>query len=164
MELHEIAKFTNREDMKYTKQQTAFLNKINNLLTDYEPAILARVQYYHALIEERKQLTANNVLCTNDYEIEVSVQYYQYDGDGDPIHEYRTSKPTKEDSLLHSGEDWREGDFSPILDKPYCYLMHDLMYHGEYDRKEIFKIDSIWVDVKLLDQHMMKIKGEMNLD
>jgi hypothetical protein len=144
--------------MEFDMEQIAFLNELNNLLTDYEPVILEKVKQYQTLMENRERVVSRGVINEYDDEIMVTVQYYQNDSDGEPMHEYWTNKPTIEDSLLNTGVDGREGDFSPMLDKPYCYLMHDLMYHGSYEQKEIFMIDRIWIDIQVIDQHCLVLK------
>ena len=145
--------------MKFTAKHIAFLNVLNNLLTSYEPKLIEKVKEYYVLLEQKIQAAD---LFTSDYEVEVEVSYYRHNDD-DPMHIYNDCYKTMlgNHPLLNTGEDWREGDTAPMLDKPYCYLMHNLMFDSRHDYKEILKIDTIWMDIKIIDQHLLKLTPEI---
>jgi hypothetical protein len=146
--------------MKFTEQQVAFMNRLNNLLIEYEYAIVERQKHYHKILQQKIASSINDVMNTNDYEVFAEVAYYYDREDGEALHTYHTSigRNQSEDDILCTNTDWRESDAMPALDKPYCYLMHDLVYHGNYEREELFKIETIWVDIHVMDQHCVKLK------
>ncbi len=44
----------------------------------------------------------------------------------------------------------------PLLDEPYCYLLHDLIDHARLG-SQFFDIETIWVDIILNDQHLFEL-------
>ena len=148
---------TNMEHVDYnTAESIAFFNSLNRLLKEKEQQIVARAAIYLAQINER--LNGNDTF-TNDYELIAEVQY-MIEGEDDAVHEYHINcrnhmEGTKIPGLLCSTEDWREC-YMPVLDEPYCYLLHDLIGHSGLGNR-IFDISTIWIDIHLYAQHCIKL-------
>ena len=142
---------------KLTPNQLLRLNHLNNYLIQKQNEILEKQKFYwdffSKIIAEEK--------FTNDYEIELEVNYYVDEslvpsayGDGH-LWEDKTH------SLKHELKMWldknpREGDDLP-LEQRCCYLLHCLMYHSIVDLKWILKIKTVWIDIHLRDQSIMDI-------
>lgn len=93
--------------------------------------------------------------------VEVEVEYY-CKKKGSLIHTfwkrfnyYRATNEVDYGLLLNT-DDWREGSM-PELQKPYCYLLHDLIGHSHLGKK-IFYLERIWVNILITDQSGIKIK------
>ena len=138
-----------KKRLKYdTPKRLAYLNDLNQLLKEKEKQIVEGATEYLSYI---KQKIDNKDSFTKDYELEVEVQYYLKNG-GDPVHVYWTNfryERVEEEifGLLCDGEDWRES-YMPILNEPYCYLLHDLIDHSRLGNK-LFSISNIWIDIHL---------------
>jgi len=147
----------NHRCIKYdTPKHIAYLNRLNRLLKEKEALIVLRVTEY---LGQVKQKIDSEDVFTNDYELEVEVQYY-IKGGGDPSHVYHDHfryERADEDifGLLCSSEDWWES-YMPVLDEPYCYLLHDLIDHSRLGSK-LFSIATIWIDIRLTDQHCIRL-------
>ena len=139
----------------HTPKRIAYLNSLNTLLKEKERQIVERAKIY---LDEIRQKMESNDSFTNDYELEVIVQYYMKGGQ-DPAHEYTTHyryEHGEDWGMLCSEEDGRDS-YMPVLDEPYCYLLHDLIDHSRIG-EGLFRIGTIWIDVRLWDQHFVKLK------
>ena len=54
------------------------------------------------------------------------------------------------------GTDWHREGTMPVLDEPYCYLLHDLLHHQK-TQFNIFNINMIWIDIKYTDQKQIQL-------
>lgn len=57
--------------------------------------------------------------------------------------------------MLTKNRDWREA-YMPMLNKPYCFMLHDLIDHTNLGKKiwtnEMYQISPIWIDIIYTDQ------------
>ena len=143
-----------------TPKRIIFLNRLNYLLKEKEQQIVERGIAYLKMGEEKFK---SKDPFTVDFMIGVEVAYYCKKKDN-PIHtfwqpfNYDRTKNKVDYGLLLDNDDWREGSM-PELQKPYCYLLHDLIDHSHL-RKKIFDIERIWVDIRITDQLGIKIKDD----
>ena len=148
---------TNQRRVKYdTPKRIVYLNRLNRLLKEKEKQIVAIATEY---LSQIKRKIESKDSFTTDYNLVAEVQYCLKNGSG-PAHVYwapvRYEGDEKERfGLLCSDEDWRE-PYMPILDEPYCYLLHDLIDHSRLG-SNLFKISSIWIDIQLCDQQCIEL-------
>lgn len=147
----------------YSKKQIAKLNKINKLLIEKEKKILERVD---ELLKQGVERTRQNLTFTSDHMLDVEVQYYMPSNDN-PSHIYRSSFYFKyllskefRDELLGDGENHDEHGF-PVLEDPYCYLLHDLLDHSHLGQK-VYDINRIWIDIVMYNQEGIDIRSNGN--
>lgn len=142
--------------------KTDFLSNLNRALKVIEKEILERVTVCLEIAE--KKLKDKDPFSTG-YEVDAKVEYYI--NDDEPVHTFtdsfhyeQTVIDKKYKMLLDNGNgtDWhREGNM-PLLDEPYCYLLHDLMDHSMPRLGEkILKTERIWADMIYSDQKGIKI-------
>lgn len=135
-----------------------FLNNLNTSLRQTEGEMIERAI---ACLENAEKKLRDKDFFTTCYNIEAEVSYY-FLNEEDPAHTYwhlfnYRDIIKKQHSLLQDGTDWRE-TWMPELDKPYCYLLHDLMDHSEPRLKDkIYTLQTIWVDVIYTDQKAIEI-------
>lgn len=153
-------KFRRNNAKKYsTPERLSFLNKINSLLKKAEREIIDRVRI---CLEAGQEKLTNNDPFTVDYMVESRVKYFLRKNDYE-AHTYIQSFNHKDTilerdyGLLLTEDDWYEsGSIYPALDQPYCYLMHDLLFHSRIYEK-VFELDTIWIDIVCTDQKGIKI-------
>lgn len=144
----------------YSKKKIAKLNKINKLLIEKEKKILERVD---ELLKQGIERTKHNLTFTSDHMLDVEVQYYIASNDN-PSHTYSSSFYFKDpsdkefrDELLGDGKDHDESGF-PLLEDPYCYLLHDLLDHSHLGQK-VCDINMIWIDIVMYNQEGINIRS-----
>jgi hypothetical protein len=145
-----------------TPKRLRFLNELNEYLTLKEKEILVEATL---LMHEIKNRAKENSLFTSDLELDVEVSYFTRNTDGDPIYttnhciiNFKIENKTVK-MLSNDIEDWyEEGWWFPKMQNNCCYLMHDLVYHSKL-YKEIFRIDCVWVDMRLWKQNCSKLKN-----
>ena len=141
-----------------------FLCNINRALKQIEQEIIDRAI---ACLEIAESKLKGKDAFTTDYEVRAKVAYY-IESEDDPVHRYHT--PFHYDTIVLEkdygllldqgmGTDCYRMVDMPELDKPYCYLMHDLMDHSHVGDK-IYEIDGIWVDLIYTDQKGIKINKD----
>ncbi len=145
-------------------ERISFLNRINRLLKKAEREIVDRGTDGCETGEEKFK---NKDPFTVDYMVEAQVGYFLRKNDFE-VHTY-TQRFNYKDTivendygLLLSEEDWYEsGAIWPELAEPYCYLMHDLLFHSRIYEK-VFELDMIWIDIIYTDQKGMGIRKDGN--
>lgn len=154
-----------RTRAKYdTPERISFLNKINRLLKKAEREIIDRVIVG---LETGEEKFKNKDPFTVDYMVEAQVGYFLRKNDFEAHtymqrFNYKNTIVEKYYGLLLDGEDWYEqGAIWPELDEPYCYLMHDLLFHSRIYEK-VFELDMIWIDIIYTNQKGMKIRKDGN--
>ena len=148
-------KLINRNTMT---DKISFLNNLNTTLIQTEGEMIERAI---ACLEIAEKKLRDKDIFTTSYNVEAEVSYC-FLNEEDPAHTYwhffsYRDIIKKEHGLLQDGTDWRE-TWVPELDKPYCYLLHDLMGHSEprlWDK--IYTLQTIWVDVIYTDQKEVEI-------
>lgn len=143
-----------------TKPKLFFLTNLNRLLKQLEREIVERAI---VCLETGEQKFRDKDPFTTDYMVEAKVKYCLKKSD-EPSHtydqyfKYKSTVVEKDYSLLLSDEDWHEeGTIWPKLEEPYCYLLHDLLYHSRLINK-VFDIRMVWVDIIVSDQKLIKVK------
>lgn len=158
-----------------------FLSNLNRELKVIEQQIVERAIACLRIAETKLQ---GEDTFTTDYEVEATVEYYLHteneEDDEEPVHKY-WQKFNYKDTILDkdyfmlldngNGRDsFREGSKMPVLDAPYCYLLHDLIDHSYLGKNftdfkrigdKIYEIDCIWVDVIYRDQREIKINEDI---
>ena len=149
---------SNYKRRTHSKKQIAKLNKINKLLIEKEKKILERVD---ELLKQGIERTKNDLTFTSDHMLDVEVQYYIPSNDN-PSHTYWSSFCFKDlsdkefrDELLGDGKNHDEYGF-PVLENPYCYLLHDLLDHSHLGQK-VYDINMIWIDIVMYNQEGIDI-------
>ena len=150
----------NYKGQTHSKKQIAKLNKINKLLIEKEKKILERVD---ELLKQGNERTKNDLTFTSDHMLDVEVDYYIPSND-DPSHTYSSSFSFKDLSdkdfrakLLGDGKNHEEYGF-PVLENPYCYLLHDLLDHSHLGQK-VYDINMIWIDIVIYNQEGIDIRS-----
>jgi hypothetical protein len=139
--------------------RTDFLSNLNRALKMIEKESIERATV--CLEMAKKKLKDKDPFSTG-YEVEARVEYYINDDD-DPAHtfvdsfHYEQTVIDKDYMVLDNGNgtDWHREGYMPLLDEPYCYLLHDLMDHSHLNDK-IYGIERIWVDLIYRDQKGIK--------
>ena len=150
---------SNYKRRTHSKKQIAKLNKINKLLIEKEKEILKRVD---ELLKQGIERTKNDLTFTSDHMLDVEVQYFIPSNDN-PSHTYWSSFCFKDlsdkefrDELLGDGKNHDEYGF-PVLENPYCYLLHDLLDHSHLGQK-VYDINMIWIDIVMYNQEGIDIR------
>ena len=113
--------------------------------------------------------------------LKATIDYYLNTEDEEAVYKFSHSFNYNETIVekdyflfLYDGVDkkfLREGKM-PLLEEPYCYLLHDLMDHSNISKNlrdferigdKIFDIDCIWVDVIYIDQREVRVEGDGNV-
>lgn len=156
---HNIIPRTSRRVIR--TQEVSFLNKLNNFLSLKGKEMVDRAKEDLPLLQKRVD---NKELEDFNYKFEIS--YFDDSGSGDPL--YTCDHPFRyfgegrlDDNLLCNEEDWRETNYLPTLENPYCYLMHELVYHSHI-HDQIFDVKNIWVDLKIDYQEFFSIDPDFN--
>lgn len=142
-----------------TPERLTFLNRLNYILKEKEQQIAEGAVFYLEILEQR--LKAKDVF-THDYEVQVEVEYFSEETD-EPIHtfltdfHYQQTIIEKDYMMLLDKRDHRE-TYMPILEEPYCYLLHDLIDHSHIG-DELFKIRNLWININIMDQHTIEVNG-----
>jgi len=143
--------------------KTDFLSNLNRALKVIEKEIIERATICLEMAE--KKLKDKDPFST-EYEVDARVEYYIND-DNEPAHtftdsfHYEQTVIDKDYKMLFdngNGTDLhREGNM-PLLDEPYCYLLHDLMDHSMPRLGEkVLIIERIWADMIYSDQKGIKV-------
>ncbi len=144
------------------------LNKVNEILHQIEKELVVQAKACLKIAE--KKLRAKNTFTT-DYEVEVAVSFFTERKD-DSIHiftgyfKYDDLITKKDYSLsLTKNWDWRE-TYMPMLNKPYCFMLHDLIDHTNLGKKiwtnKKYQISTIWIDIIYSDQKAIDIDEDGN--
>ncbi len=133
-------------------KNVAMLNKLNRILIEKQKMIMERLAVYSELLDNRI-CTKNNF--TQDYDIVLTINYYTKEN-GNPIH---ICNHFCDESSICDITDWVDPcmPLMPVLDEPCCYLLHDLIVNSRIGKK-LFKIDSIWINIKIEDQNFTNRK------
>ena len=108
---------------------------------------------------------------TTDYEVEAAVSFFT-EGKDDPIHiftryfKYDDLITKKDYSLLSTKNRDRREAYMPVLNKPYCFMLHDLIDHTNLGKKiwtnKKYQITTIWIDIVYSDQKAINIDEDGN--
>lgn len=157
------------------EDKITLLSNLNRELKVIEKQIVDRAIACLHIAEARLK---SDDLFTTDYEVKATVEYYLNNEDEEPLYKFWHSFNYKETIIekdyflfLYDGNDknWLREGRMPLLDEPYCYLMHDLMDHVNLSKNpknrerlgdKIYDIDCIWVDVVYRDQREVRINGD----
>lgn len=159
---------TNREGL-YSPEKTQIYREINARLWEIEKQLRKDIEQYcrqcQSMIDDGS---------IDDYEMGCSICFYLDENDPDFIEsDDNILANLKFDAKLevHFQEDWRLGDGEnrnefqniddhPLQDEHHCLLFHQLYDHTGIDWDELPRIDSIWVDIKVILQHFYKLKTQ----
>lgn len=102
-----------------------------------------------------------------DYEIEANVTYFlsssdaEYKENDDNILVEQRLGITSKSQFFNFEIDHKEIGYEypdSIKDIKHCYLFHDLYDHQHLSWEDCLRIDSIWVDVKVIHQNSFNVK------
>ncbi len=154
------------------KNKIKFLSNLNRTLKQIEKEIIERAL---VCLETGENNIRNKDGFTSDYEVEAKVSYYLENGD-EPAHifnnrfDYDAALNNKVYGMLGEMDgitDWHES-YMPVLDEPYCYLLHDLIDHSDFwQNDKIFQLERIWANVIYSNHKGMKVNKDgtcKNLD
>lgn len=151
-------KYEQWKKMLITPREILLLNKLNNILIKTEEDIVLKAKDDLMLLQQNVGLD-NTII---DYEYFVDIAYYRKH-DENPI--YTTNHGFNIGNLLNDswgllcdGTDWLEGNWPTELEKPCCYLMHELLYHAKLAER-IFSVSEIFIDYKSWEQSLLKFKN-----
>lgn len=138
---------------EYSENEILWLNKLNDFLTTKEKEIVTRV---NEILKQELCRKGNRLNFTTDHMLIVRVEYYIPSLD-DPAHEFNAHysfrdllEDIPELRPLCDGENHNEPGF-PLLESPYCYLVHDLLDHSHLGDK-VYEINRIWIDLESIEQ------------
>lgn len=140
-------------DLDITEEHVGFLNQLNDFLSKKEAEIIQQVKLNTPKLDNRFKDDKSLEIGS---ECEIQISFFTRDTNGDAAFSttyYFSSESVQNNdwALLCSDEDWRETGWLPELEHRCCYLMHEVMYHSSMGA-EVFNIDSIWVDTRVVHQ------------
>ena len=147
------------------KNKIKFLSNLNRELKKVEKEIIERAL---VCLETGENIIKNKDSFTSDYEVKVKVSYYLKN---EYVPAYIFHNRFDYDAAVNNqvydklGEvsgvtDWRES-YMPVIDEPYCYLLHNLLDHYDFCQNDtIFQIEKIWTNVIYSNHKGMKVNKD----
>jgi hypothetical protein len=149
---------------KYSPEDIAAFNRINDTLTELEPQLMQEVGLQLELLNKR---LSDEGSWITDFEVELHIQFYLKESD--PRYNDNIDNIIfKEKHLLPMvNPQYEEGigewfDFDPsiheqtrvikALTNPACELFHTIFNHAHFPQAEAQNTDCIWVDIEVMPQ------------
>ena len=150
-------------------RELLYLDKLNNTLYQIEEELLAKAK---ACLIVAEKVCMLKILLLQIMKWWQPFHFLQKKRMNRAICLYKCLKYedmiTKKDYglLLTKNIDWREA-YMPVLNKPYCYMLHDLIDHSSigsrlWDKKNPFRINLIWIDIIYTNQRAISIVEQGN--
>lgn len=156
-------KISNKKFTNYNRvERVTFLNKINRLLKQAEQEIIDRVRVYLKAGENELRINHTSAI-RNDVEVTV---YYFLEANDHHVHshwdyfrldEITTIEKKFDIALFNEIERLSPGNIWPVLDDPFCYLMHNFIYHSRLYEK-VFELNRIEICIGYPEYKIIGIK------
>ena len=162
-----IREFSDKSEL--TEEEKKKILELNSTLSDLEKRINREAE--KIAVECDKRIGSPEEEFLKDYEIEFEVQYFlreddlAYNEEGDNILANFSHNWSKEEKIvLETGYNWNEMAHMEQKEETHhdyhCWLFHELYDHARprLTKKDLLRIGSVWVDVRLIYQHCFGLK------
>jgi hypothetical protein len=152
----------------YSSEKIQIYRGINDKLWEIEKQIRKDVERHFRQCES---MVSDGSI--DDWEMSCSICFYLDENDPDFMQDddnilanlkfdAKLEFQFQEDWGLFDGNnhnEYRRIDGHPLQGEHHCFLFHQLYDHTELDWDDLPRIDSIWVDIKVIHQHFYKLKS-----
>ncbi len=144
---------------KLTNKDIKKIKKLNQQLVKIEKRIDKLVKKEYKQIQKK---LINKKDKMTDWEFEVEIDFYNNEKNVHTLYEsYKSNFKRNVPNYINNGENHNVASIynnDKLTKQHHCWLLHSLYDDSTLTWKKIFKIDSIWIDIKPIFQYNNKIK------